>query len=778
MPQPSWQNGRPGFGLGGLDIPGGKFPVLYERCHVFAKGFGFDDPLMAARGFEDILKLVLFAIRDLAAHNIPKRTRETSKIYHYLLEANKACTALLKEVADWTVDYAVDECSIQKETIEACDHACNKLLYHFNVADDKWENKNMTCLVYAIGMLAKNAIETAKDFQDFSHPEGPQAIQHESSIEIMAKGFRNAFRLPQNAEEWDYCLRHTFVLIITFAMGNLFCVGVFAPFDATMAGTLAILLTTDDAGTSFYAHVQRLLGLILGKCCTIIFMQVVGAFGNESRVTIIHLIIVFIFMSTFSYIKYSSAYWGPTSKLVAAWGCYGLMGTDVYKLWSTSVFITIQMQAAQLVFGIGVRVLTDMACARWRKTFARDIATRDMRRVGLEYDTGHLGLLTECFDCFFDGHVLKEDGMDGGISVEALSTDLKRTMTRMHHLVDELEERTLACPGHRRAFLAEMYSGVLKSINGIVQVIDVLLITCKSDLHGHRQTTSHSDIAKGLAPVYKNSIKRILQNTFQTLQQVLEHPYQTPLVADAPEEEDVDDDDGENNPQFQTDFRYIIMNQMLQLVAELNLEIQHQIFISGAFTTKAAADRDARNKAEMEEEIEEDEVREDNPAKSRLPVIDQGIRPSAAESRRDHKYDAEENGRKTNDEPETVQPSWGAAASRFPAPVLSPQASSYSPRERTESPSQIPAHSRMESPSRLPVFRPSSETPRSFEETSRNGRTPSPHAMASATASSRSAIGGRAEAMLAKLRAVEEALDKVHTRVHKSSSRPTTPRRD
>jgi len=62
-------------------------------------------------------------------------------------------------------------------------------------------------------------------------------------------------------------------------------------------------------------------------------------------------------------------------------------------------------------------------------------------------------------------------------------------------------------------------------------------------------------------------------------------------------------------------------------------------------------------------------------------------------------------------------------------------------------------------------------TPRSVTPT-RDGRTPSPNAP---TASSSSALGGRAELMLAKLRAVEEALDKVHTSVQRS--RPTTPRK-
>merc|ERR1712083_1133487 len=62
-------------------------------------------------------------------------------------------------------------------------------------------------------------------------------------------------------------------------------------------------------------------------------------------------------------------------------------------------------------------------------------------------------------------------------------------------------------------------------------------------------------------------------------------------------------------------------------------------------------------------------------------------------------------------------------------------------------------------------------TPRSVTPT-RNGRTPSPNAP---TASSSSVLGGRAELMLAKLRAVEDALDKVHTSVQRS--RPTTPRK-
>jgi hypothetical protein len=188
----------------------------------------------------------------------------------------------------------------------------------------------------------------------------------------------------RDLNSWNYAYRNTLVILIAFWSGYWLHGAFFlTPFDSYMSVSLAVMLSEAKPGTSLDMNVKRLLGVSIGKSLTLIIMAFVSFFGDTGPVSVVvHIAMVFFFMTFFSYVYYDDGYWSYVACLIAGFGCYTLAGTSADAAWSKSTLTFRYAEICQLTTAIVVRFIIDALDESFWALGAHSTILRCMERLG------------------------------------------------------------------------------------------------------------------------------------------------------------------------------------------------------------------------------------------------------------------------------------------------------------------------------------------------------------------------------------------------------------
>jgi len=155
-----------------------------------------------------------------------------------------------------------------------------------------------------------------------------------------------------------FCFRNYLPITLCFVIGYTGK----GPFKGTgyssvMASTLSLLITP-YAGNAFQNNTQRLLGVTLGKTLPILIFAVVAKVPSGTvEHTVVQMLTIWIFVSGFCYIYYTSLQWALVGCLAAGFGVVTLvsMSADMSK----DFFADRYTEIGQVTFAIFIQLSSD-----------------------------------------------------------------------------------------------------------------------------------------------------------------------------------------------------------------------------------------------------------------------------------------------------------------------------------------------------------------------------------------------------------------------------------
>eukprot|EP00927_Polykrikos_kofoidii_P085155 TRINITY_DN9180_c0_g1_i1.p1 TRINITY_DN9180_c0_g1~~TRINITY_DN9180_c0_g1_i1.p1 ORF type:complete len:1028 (-),score=164.16 TRINITY_DN9180_c0_g1_i1:253-3336(-) len=240
-------------------------------------------------------------------------------------------------------------------------------------------------------------------------------------------------------ERRSFAIRNTLTITLCFLIGFKVDVSVFTRYQATMASTVALLIS-HTSGSVFQQNLQRLLGLSLGKVLPLFVMVAVAqtACGTVTH-SVAHGSGIFLYMFAFTYMYYSSLQWSYVGVVIAGFGCYGLLvpcNDD-----PRSTFGSRYEEIGQVTFAIIMQLLVD---ALFCLPSPRDLAIRKIMLLN--------GTFTKAYEAFFKADLQKMEKHERDIDIgyrDALALSL------------EVDPKLNVVPGKRTAFRNKLYIDVL-----------------------------------------------------------------------------------------------------------------------------------------------------------------------------------------------------------------------------------------------------------------------------------------------------------------------------
>ncbi|CAE7945772.1 unnamed protein product [Symbiodinium necroappetens] len=145
---------------------------------------------------------------------------------------------------------------------------------------------------------------------------------------IVCSGIRDTWGAEKvlEREHLKFAFRNLIPISTCFILGYAVpSTCIFIQYDATMANTLALLITRFST-SAVQKNFHRTLGVLLGKFLPILFKATWVAFPCQSTERgILQLLSLFLFVSMWCYVYYSSKMWSTVAVLVAGYGVYPLM---------------------------------------------------------------------------------------------------------------------------------------------------------------------------------------------------------------------------------------------------------------------------------------------------------------------------------------------------------------------------------------------------------------------------------------------------------------------
>jgi len=321
---------------------------------------------------------------------------------------------------------------------------------------------------------------------------------------------------------------------LCFVLGNFLKGNVFDGFNATMATTLAILIS-HFPGTAFYTNLTRLLGLTLGKVLPIIIMAVVSVVGSKSRAaTLVHLAMIWFYESFFAFMSYTSPEWGTMACLVAGFGCGSLVGTRT-TTWNPQIFQTQYMEIGQVTSAILVQMMVDVVDTSIRGRWPRDRVVRNMEQLGMSVSPEALkqwndnvkreqvnykdkdGAVVDAFEHFMGTKTKKTMEM-----MLACIQKAKVLMDEQDMLLKECKPKSIVVRGPRTPFKEEACSKALVWIRRVVHEMELLYLVFSKgpDATQGSKVAFHS---LHMDEAFQESVLMALRITFMDLQTLLEY---------------------------------------------------------------------------------------------------------------------------------------------------------------------------------------------------------------------------------------------------------------
>jgi len=324
-------------------------------------------------------------------------------------------------------------------------------------------------------------------------------------------------------EHVKFCVRNLVPICICFFIGYLTPeYSVFTPYSATMANTLA-LLVTETGGSAIQKNLHRVLGVMLGK----FFPILIGAFlyllpCDSVYRSIIHGSTLFLFILSATYVYYSSQTFGYMACLIAGFGVYPLMQPCKHDL--EDDFASRYAELGEVNVAIMIQFVID---AGLNFTSPKQKAINKLDDI------------TNCCRAVLDAFC-EED-----ISRMQRSTGLlAKALEEAESLMTVSDPKNQLAPFFATPFRIELYEKVVHLYRRMLSDMYLLVLVCADSGHGddtHPDAANDEENSSILSVLVLNSdikravasIKGELECVGAALKTILEHDTETALEEKA-----------------------------------------------------------------------------------------------------------------------------------------------------------------------------------------------------------------------------------------------------
>ncbi|CAE7359026.1 unnamed protein product [Symbiodinium natans] len=181
-------------------------------------------------------------------------------------------------------------------------------------------------------------------------------------------------------EHLKFALRNLIPISTCFILGYAIpSTCIFVQYSATMANTLALLITRFSS-SAVQKNFHRTLGVLLGKFLPILFKATWTAFPCQSTERgILQLVSLFIFVSVWSYVYFSSKMWSTVAVLVGGYGVYPLM-VPCDDLSEDSYYVGLYKELGQVTVAIVLQFCIESAL---HATSPGELAVRKLEKAAM-----------------------------------------------------------------------------------------------------------------------------------------------------------------------------------------------------------------------------------------------------------------------------------------------------------------------------------------------------------------------------------------------------------
>jgi len=550
-----------------------------KQMEAFANHFAFDDSFGKVGGFEEMCHIAQGAVTGFSKHIDEKEPEDTA------WEAVKDCQDLTSQLLEKIAERSV---SVDKEARKKLTTKIKELKEKVDESRDNLESNHNTTSSHGFDTLKYAVIYYAKTVHGYPEPwpEGEFDWETDDLYSAMSSFLSvfwikwnldaakpSAFKWSREAFEFDdeefwksfkWNAVNAFVIGAAFWMGYWFKGGVFVGYSPYLASSLAVLIADQCGGSSFNKNLQRLLGVVVGKSLALLAVTLVALFGCEGALaSLVHLGVIYIFMTFFAYVYYEGGHWSYVSCLVVGFGCYTLGGTNLCRMWSNDVFSTNYKEIGQLTFAIVFRMAID--CLSF--TSPRDLVVREMRQICWQFPAndqeekqGVKGYILEAVDALRARQICwqfpandqeeKQGYIFEAVDLLRASKDndpehmnkyadrvekMKKVYTQVEGFLEETKPDKVLSRGPRVAFSDTLLSNVLPLLKKVISELDIVLFVWKQMQENNNTATKQqqetatkqqqetwSSIVGGVESQYGETLSFQMRLTMQMLQKALE----------------------------------------------------------------------------------------------------------------------------------------------------------------------------------------------------------------------------------------------------------------
>jgi len=465
----------------------------------------------------------------------------------------------------------VESCIKDLETNEAFGHSTRKLLANLNILAFSHITLTDKILQLADSTLEKQEEQTKEGAQSWPVP----------IFLLVKRGLSATFNFSElvseqqdGIEKRSFTFRNLLTLIVTFILGNFLNGNVFTCFSATMPGTLAVLIS-HFPGSAFYKNLMRLLGVTLGKVVPIIIISAVRLVGDRGTLSeAVHLTLVFLFMAFFSYMYYSSPEWSYVGCLIAGFGCYTLVGTNLHMNAEglEDLYVARYMEIGQVTMAIFIQIIIDTYDTHVNKKFPRDIVTSNMAIIGIGPQEEE-GAVMQGFLHFFTGDFE---------NMRKVIEKVRGVLQKQSALVPETANKTQIVKGMRPMFPHQLYIDVLAKIKRLIENMEVLALI--KDVENHFQWTPEpsrwEDVANSQP---RRQFQIALVKAAEMFQEILMQHRDKPLEPKDLDQPPVSTEDIEKHHHHVASLRFSTVWRVLSESIEICYDIERACYTSGRY---------------------------------------------------------------------------------------------------------------------------------------------------------------------------------------------------
>jgi len=320
---------------------------------------------------------------------------------------------------------------------------------------------------------------------------------------------------------------------------------------------------------------MRLLGVTLGKVLPIIAIAAVAAVGTQGTASeVVHLAVVFLFMMFFSYMYYASPEWSYVGCLIAGFGCYTLVGTNLYSDSAAleALYVSRYMEIGQVTMAIFAQIIVDTIDTCINKKFPRDVVTNNMITIGVGEGEA-MGQLVRGVVGFFSGSFAE---------MSATIATVNGLLSKQKALVPETEDKTVIVRGLRPSFPHELYTSVLTLITRLVENMEVLALVkdVEARFKWNPEPARWEAVAQSLP---RHQFQKALVKATEMFQEVLMQDKEKPLKAVGLDETAASFEEISDHHNHVASLRFSLVWRVLNESIELCYEIERLCYASGRF---------------------------------------------------------------------------------------------------------------------------------------------------------------------------------------------------